>query len=63
MRGKSEVRRRDDGMRDEPGAEDRFEQGLRRALATPPQKHKQKHDDAADAPQNRARPPARGKRG
>jgi hypothetical protein len=38
MQGKSEVR--DDAPRDEPGADERFEHGLQRALATPPQKHK-----------------------
>ena len=35
-------RRRDDAPQDEPGAEQRFNQGLRRALAMPPKPHKEK---------------------
>ena len=38
---KAAERRRDDAPQDEPGAEERFEQGLRRAVATPPKPHKE----------------------
>jgi hypothetical protein len=38
---------------DEPGAEERFERGIRNALATPPKPHKAKDGSEQPKPRNR----------
>jgi hypothetical protein len=48
-------------VKDEPGAEERFMRGVKRALETPPQPHKDVPKHKAATPKSKQRPASKGR--